>query len=74
MRTSSVKVFALAALLVCAPSLFAQELTADLQMLTQGEIRNGGVSAPNNQDPDVQDHSKPLLRQISLLLTVLTLS
>lgn len=68
MRTSSVKVFALAALLVCAPSLFAQELTADLQMLTQGEIRNGGVSAPNNQDPDVQDHSNFIVGRARLNL------
>ena len=68
MRTSSVKVFALAALLVCAPSLFAQELTADLQMLTQGEIRNGGVSAPNNQDPNVQDHSNFIVGRARLNL------
>lgn len=68
MRTSSVKVFALAALLVCAPSLFAQELTANLQMLTQGEIRNGGVSAPNNQDPNVQDHSNFIVGRARLNL------
>ncbi|MBO6097630.1 MAG: hypothetical protein J6P56_10015, partial [Bacteroidales bacterium] len=68
MRTSSVKVFALAVLLVCAPSLYSQELTSDLQMLTQGEIRNGGVSAPNNQDPDVQDHSNFIVGRARLNL------
>ena len=68
MRTSSVKVFALAVLLVCAPSLYSQELTSDLQMLTQEEIRNGGVSAPNNQDPDVQDHSNFIVGRARLNL------
>ncbi len=68
MRTPFIRVFALAALLVRAPSLFAQELTAHLQMLTQGEIRNGGVTSPDNQDPDVQDHSNFIVGRARLNL------
>lgn len=57
MGTNHIKALVLAALLLPATSAFAQELTADLQMLTQGEIRNGGVTAPNNDNPDLQDRS-----------------
>lgn len=57
MSTSPIKALALAVMLVCAPSAYSQVLTADLQMLTQGEIRDGGVTSPSNKDPELQDRS-----------------
>ena len=68
MRTSFIQVFALAVLLVWAPSLYSQELTADLQMLTQGEIRNGGVTKLREDDPNLQDRSNFIVGRARLNL------
>ena len=67
-RTSPIKALALAALLVWAPSAYSQVLTADLQMLTQGEVRDGGVTAPNNDNPDMQDRSTYIVGRARLNL------
>ena len=47
------RLLVLALLLVPVKSLFAQELTADLQLLNQGEIRVGAV-LDDDQDPDAK--------------------
>ena len=68
MRTSSFKALALAVMLVWAPSAYSQVLTADLQMLTQGEVRDGGVTAPNNDNPELQDRSTYIVGRARLNL------
>lgn len=57
------------AMLLAPVSLFAQELTADLQLLNQGEIRVGAV-LDDNQDPDaeVQDRANFLVSRARLNL------
>lgn len=57
MITWRIKAWVLAVLLVPATSSFAQELTANLQMLTQGELRDGGVTDSGLEDPSLQDRS-----------------
>ena len=57
---------ALAALLLPLASLHAQEapkdgLTVNLQLLTQGEIRDGGVIDADIDDPNLQDRSNFLV-------------
>lgn len=57
------------AMLLAPVSLFAQELTADLQLLNQGEIRVGAV-LDDDQDPDaeVQDRANFLVSRARLNL------
>ena len=68
LKLSPISLLVLALLLVPASSLFAQELTADLQLLSQGEIRVGAVL--DNQDPDaeVQDRANFLVSRARLNL------
>lgn len=68
MKTSVIKILALAVLLAWGPAVFSQELTADLQLLTQGEIRDGGVIDLIKEDPDLQDKTNYIVGRARLNL------
>ena len=68
LRQSPLSLLVLALLLVPASSLFAQELTADLQLLSQGEIRVGAILDKQDPDAKVQDRANFLISRARLNL------